>query len=85
MDMYIDRLKILIVDDTATDRLLVPNTLRSKSHNIRSASGGLEAIAMVQTERPDLILLDVQMPDPDGCAVARCLRRIQNIWNYHRY
>ena len=73
MDMSIDRLKILIVDDTATDRLLLTNALSGRGYDVRSASGGLDAIAMVQSEPPDLILLDVQMPDLDGYAVCEML------------
>jgi DNA-binding response OmpR family regulator len=41
---------------------------------IQTANGGIQALAMAQSEMPDLILLDVMMPDMDGFAVARRLR-----------
>ena len=51
--------KILIVDDTPTNTKLFVTLLSSKGYAITTAASGDEALAQVETERPDLILLDV--------------------------
>src|SRR5574344_3146158 len=66
--------KILIVDDVAANVLLVKVLLSNEKFGILRASGGCEAIEITQKERPDLILLDVMMPDKSGFEVAKILK-----------
>jgi len=64
--------KILVVDDDPNIRELVMETLNQEDFNAIEATDGLEALKICETERPDLIVLDVMMPDLDGLEV--CLR-----------
>jgi len=67
--------KILIVDDDVQTLRLVGLMLERQGYKILAASNGAQAIGMARTEQPDLILLDVMMPDVDGFSVARTLRK----------
>jgi CheY-like chemotaxis protein/DNA-binding CsgD family transcriptional regulator len=65
---------ILVVDDEPDIRLLAKLNLERDGHRIVTASNGTEALAVVQEAPPDLILLDVMMPDVDGWAVLDQLK-----------
>ena len=66
--------KILVVDDTAQNRRLMEAVLTPLGHAVSSASSGPEALEMIAADPPDLVLLDVVMPEMDGYAVCRALR-----------
>jgi CheY-like chemotaxis protein len=66
--------KILIVDDDLDTLRLVGLMLQHQGYRINAANSGIQAIAMAQTDKPDLILLDIMMPEMDGFEVARKLR-----------
>ncbi len=68
--------KILIVDDQSEVRELVEVTLRIGPYEILQASSGDEALTITRSERPDLVLLDVMMPDSsvDGFEVCRQIK-----------
>lgn len=68
--------KILIVDDQPEVRELVEVTLSIGTYHILQASSGDEALAVVQAEHPDLVLLDVMMPKStmDGFEVCRRIK-----------
>lgn len=66
--------KILVVDDISTNVLLLKAVLGKSKYRIVTAGGGYEALEKVRTETPDLILLDVMMPDLDGYEVIRKLK-----------
>ncbi len=66
--------KILVVDDDLDTLRLVGMMLERQGYTIVAASNGNQAIIMAQSEHPDLILLDVMMPDIDGVEVTRRLR-----------
>ena len=66
--------KILIMDDDAHIRRFAQVHLKADGHEVVSAEDGAEGLAMVEWERPDLILLDVVMPKMDGYEVLRQLR-----------
>jgi DNA-binding response OmpR family regulator len=67
--------KILIVDDDVQTLRLVGLMLERQGYKILAASNGTQAIGMARAENPDLILLDIMMPDVDGYTVARTLRK----------
>lgn len=71
--------KILIVEDQATMRRNVALMLQLEGHAVVTAANGLEGVEMIQSERPDLILCDVMMPEMDGYAVLRALREDDGI------
>lgn len=66
--------KILIADDEPSLRLLVQATIASDEYVIIEAADGDEAWALMQRERPVVVLLDVQMPGKTGLEVARAIR-----------
>jgi len=70
--------KILIVDDDLDTLRLVGLMLQHQGYRINAASNGMQAISMALTDKPDLILLDIMMPEMDGYEVARKLRSDQN-------
>jgi CheY-like chemotaxis protein/phosphoribosyl 1,2-cyclic phosphodiesterase len=66
--------RILIVDDDEDLRILARKTL-GRGHNvILEASGGEEALRLIKAEKPDLVVLDLLMPAPDGFEVLRRIR-----------
>ena len=65
---------ILVVDDEAQIRRVLPATLSSNGYDVIEAKNGQEAIEMVIRERPDLILLDVNMPDMSGLEACSKIR-----------
>lgn len=67
--------KILIVDDEVETLRLVGLMLQRQGYEISAASNGTQAIGMARSEKPDLIVLDVMMPDMDGYAVTNELRK----------
>ncbi len=69
-----DDYKILLVDDTPENLQLLINILAQKGYRIRPASSGKRALSAVKTDPPDLILLDVMMPEMDGYMVCEQLK-----------
>lgn len=67
--------KILIIDDDVDTLRLVGLMLQRQGYQITAASNGEQGLAKAFDERPDLVLLDVMMPDMDGYEVARRLRK----------
>jgi PAS domain S-box-containing protein len=66
--------EILVVDDTVASLQLLADILGSQGYRVRPASSGRLALRSVAIARPDLILLDVKMPDMDGYEVCRRLK-----------
>jgi len=68
------RFRILVVDDSAINRRLVQGILHAEQYQVSTADSGTGALDRVKNQPPDLILLDVKMPDMDGYAVCRQLK-----------
>jgi DNA-binding response OmpR family regulator len=66
--------KVLVVDDTPMNVKMLADVLTFKGYQVVTAGGGNEGLAKVESEKPDLVLLDVMMPDLDGYAVCRAIR-----------
>ena len=66
--------RILIVEDNDIDVRLLKDILETRGYNILQTKEGLEAIKLAVVNLPDLILLDIQLPDMSGLEVARQLR-----------
>jgi DNA-binding response OmpR family regulator len=71
--------KILVVDDTKNIQLLLSDFLTSQDFDVLTASDGREALEVVRTEDPDLILLDIMMPSMDGYQFIGHLRKTSRI------
>jgi signal transduction histidine kinase/CheY-like chemotaxis protein len=67
---------VLIVDDDVQNRALMARTLREKNLHVREAGNGVEALACVEKQIPELILLDLIMPEMDGITFLGQLRKI---------
>lgn len=67
--------RILVVDDEPAGRILLAKRLRPHGHEILEAGTGTEALAAIEREKPDLVLLDARMPPPDGFEVCREVKR----------
>ena len=65
---------ILVVDDDGGIRRMLQRTLTAEGYEVRAASGGGTALAEIERAAPDLLVLDVGLPDLDGVAVCRRLR-----------
>jgi signal transduction histidine kinase/CheY-like chemotaxis protein len=70
------RQTVLVVDDDAVHRDLVRELLEPLGFTVMAAASGAACLALVAERPPNLILLDISMPDMDGWAVARELRRM---------
>lgn len=66
--------KVLLVDDTKLFLEVEKEFLRKSALSVSTATNGLEALKSIQEERPDLIFMDLHMPEMDG---AECCRRIK--------
>jgi len=69
-----DKKKVLVADDNPVSRELIREILEYDSYEVIEAGDGGEALAKVREHRPDLALLDIQMPVMDGNAVIREIR-----------
>jgi CheY-like chemotaxis protein len=67
--------RILVVDDNATNLKLITYLLASPARDVRTATDAREALDILASFRPDLILLDIQLPDIDGLELTRRLRQ----------
>jgi CheY-like chemotaxis protein len=66
--------KILLIEDNAENRYLVRFLLEKRGHEVILAESGPLGLELAARFRPDLILLDIQLPGMDGHAVARTLK-----------
>jgi two-component system LytT family response regulator len=71
-----DRLTVVVADDERPARAFLAATVRTiaEAELVGEASGGAEAVALIERVRPDLALLDLHMPEIDGLAVVRLVR-----------
>jgi CheY-like chemotaxis protein len=58
--------RILVIDDTLENRILLMNQLRLEGYQLIEAQNGIEGIELAHVHQPELILLDVKMPGIDG-------------------
>ena len=78
MEINPSEYKILIVDDVMSNVLLLKVLLTNEKFAIATASNGRQALEQVEKENPDLVLLDVMMPDMSGVEVAQHLKSNPN-------
>lgn len=69
-------LTILIAEDSATDRMLLSTIVARQGHRVLAAGDGLEAVALFESQRPQLVLMDALMPVMDGFEAARRIKAL---------
>jgi two-component system, sensor histidine kinase and response regulator len=75
------KLRLLLVDDDPVNQLVTTSALHRVGYNIEVANSGRRAIELTENERWDLILMDLQMPDLDGCRTTAAIRaRERGAW-----
>ena len=77
-----ERLLIMVVDDEPLVAILVQEILEGNGYQVTVAGDGRSALELLRSRRPDLVLLDILMPDIDGYAV--CARTQQTTRHWHR-
>lgn len=70
--------EILVVDDNPDARQVIQHILAARDYAISEAADGIEAIAMIEQSKPDLVILDLMMPQMDGFEVLENLRHSPN-------
>jgi twitching motility two-component system response regulator PilH len=73
--------KILVVDDSLVQRLIVSELLTLHGHRVILATDGREAVAMARSELPDLIVMDVVMPNLNGFQATRAITSDEATWH----
>jgi two-component system OmpR family response regulator len=69
-----EKLKVLVVDDEPNIRDLLSASLRFAGHQVATAANGTDAINMITETKPDIVLLDVMLPDISGFGVTKKIR-----------
>lgn len=73
-----ERVRVLVVDDDSDLVMLVKHILRGAGFDVLSANNGVEALRRAREVQPDLVLLDLMMPEMDGWETLRSLRQFSN-------
>jgi CheY-like chemotaxis protein len=71
--------RVLVVDDSATVRRVVGRTLTQAGYDVTLACDGRDALDKVQSQNPDLVLVDFVMPNMNGLKFVQAMRRIENL------
>lgn len=71
-------LKVLVADDNNYGRLMIKECLERSGHQAILAEDGIQAVALFESESPDVVLLDVVMPNMDGFEAAKKIRQTPN-------
>ena len=69
-------LYVLLADDSQANRIMVTEVLEQRGHQVVSASNGAEAVDAFERQVFDIVLLDLHMPDSDGYAASRMIRKL---------
>ena len=70
------RIKVLVADDNAVDRRLLAKIIQQQGHQVIQAETGKQAIDCYLSDEPDIILMDVMMPELDGKEAARAIKEL---------
>ena len=66
--------RILVVEDQADNRRILRDMLGNAGYELIEAESGEEALMAIEAQRPDLILMDIQLPVMDGYEATRCIK-----------
>lgn len=71
--------KVLLVDDEPNILLSLDLLMRKEGHEVFIARNGIEALEILEVQVPDLVLLDIMMPDVDGYQICRYIRATERL------
>jgi two-component system cell cycle response regulator DivK len=72
---------IMYVEDNAENRLLIRRILQAEGFAVIEASGAQQALEIIQTQRPDLILMDINLPEMDGYTLTARFKAMPQLVN----
>ncbi|MEH6575468.1 MAG: EAL domain-containing protein [Amphritea sp.] len=78
-DLFARQDSVLIVEDTLDDIALLSQQLSQKGYKLHVATSGAIALEWISKHRPDLILLDINLPDIDGCNLCRQIKEVDSL------
>lgn len=70
---------ILVIEDDPTVALLLRRILEPEGFNVSTAGDGVRGMALLEENKPDLVLLDVMMPGPDGYEILKRIRQVSTV------
>ena len=76
MDSNNERAMVLLVEDTEDNRFMMRRLLEMTGYDVIEARNGQEAVAVAETQQPNLILMDLSLPVIDGLAATRLIRKL---------
>jgi len=71
--------KVLYIEDNQHNRMLVKRVLEAEEFQVIEAKNGVEGIEQAEKQQPDLIIVDINLPDIDGYEVTRRLRKVPGL------
>jgi two-component system sensor histidine kinase/response regulator len=77
-------LRVLLVEDNAVNQRLVTRLLEKRGHRVAIAGNGREALLVLEKERFDLVLMDLQMPEMDGFEATTAIRKKEKGTDIHQ-
>lgn len=78
-----DPIRILVAEDNYINQEVAGGILRKAGYRVTTAGNGREAVAAVVSQSFDLVLMDVQMPEMDGCEAAVAIRKVETVSGKH--
>ena len=81
LGLWKQRKRILVVEDSPTTVSIISNILQAFNYEIVVAGTGQEAMEAIQAQRPDLVLLDVLLPDTSGAILCQRLKADPSTWD----
>jgi two-component system cell cycle response regulator DivK len=74
-------MKVLYIEDSPSNRLLVKRVLAAEGHEVLEAESATAGLGIAREEHPDIILMDINLPDVDGYETTRRIRTIPGLSN----
>jgi DNA-binding response OmpR family regulator len=71
--------QLLLIEDDPAIRSALTRALTERGHGVRSAPTGMEGLQQAIDDRPDLVVLDLGLPDVDGCTLLQMLRAVSSV------